>query len=305
MGKYHNKLDKKYFNKSIYMKKFVETFNIKLKDNPLQYELVYETYNTFIIINNTLFSLNYIPIDKKVNNMIDISSDYLDTYKNKIKKCYDSQCILLYESFENMLDELNEMKELHTTKKSRYNLKSFEETFENFMNILDNLNFDKLVDSKDMPFVKQPNDKLPKKVNLKLMNNTQSHITTMYDITKQDELNKEYIEKYSKIKFDLEQEQDQQYFIFDTLNRIKDINNAIVDYYTIDKDTTVIDIFNSSLQDYIPSIDISKIKDIEFVNVFNQLEKVCVFINNKDIDKAFEIIKDLIDRYKNLYERMS
>ena len=35
------------------MKKFVETFNIKLKDNPLQYELVYETYNTFIIINNT------------------------------------------------------------------------------------------------------------------------------------------------------------------------------------------------------------------------------------------------------------
>lgn len=305
MGKYHNKLDKKYFNKSIYMKKFVETFNIKLKDNPLQYELVYETYNTFIIINNTLFSLNYIPIDKKVNNMIDISSDYLDTYKNKIKKCYDSQCILLYESFENMLDELNEMKELHTTKKSRYNLKSFEETFENFMNILDNLNFDKLVDSKDMPFVKQPNDKLPKKVNLKLMNNTQSHITTMYDITKQDELNKEYIEKYSKIKFDLEQEQDQQYFIFDTLNRIKDINNAIVDYYTIDKDTTVIDIFNSSLQDYIPSIDISKIKDIEFVNVFNQLEKICVFINNKDIDKAFEIIKDLIDRYKNLYERMS
>lgn len=305
MGKYHNKLDKKYFNKSIYMKKFVETFNIKLKDNPLQYELVYETYNTFIIINNTLFSLNYIPIDKKVNNMIDISSDYLDTYKNKIKKCYDSQCILLYESFENMLDELNEMKKLHTTKKSRYNLKSFEETFENFMNILDNLNFDKLVDSKDMPFVKQPNDKLPKKVNLKLMNNTQSHITTMYDITKQDELNKEYIEKYSKIKFDLEQEQDQQYFIFDTLNRIKDINNAIVDYYTIDKDTTVIDIFNSSLQDYIPSIDISKIKDIEFVNVFNQLEKICVFINNKDIDKAFEIIKDLIDRYKNLYERMS
>lgn len=305
MGKYHNKLDKKYFNKSIYMKKFVETFNIKLKDNPLQYELVYETYNTFIILNNTFFSLNYIPIEKKVNNMIDTLYKYLSKYKNKIKKCYDSQCILLYESFENMLDELNEMKELHTTKKSRYNLKSFEETFENFMNILDNLNFDKLVDSKDMPFVKQPNDKLPKKVNLKLMNNTQSHITTMYDITKQDELNKEYIENYSKIKFDLEQEQDQQYFIFDTLNRIKDINNAIVDYYTIDKDTTVIDIFNSSLQDYIPSIDISKIKDIEFVNVFNQLEKVCVFISNKDIDKAFEIIKDLIDRYKNLYERMS
>lgn len=305
MGKYHNKLDKKYFNKSIYIKKFESAFGVKIKDYSLQYELIFETYNTYIGVNNILFSMNYIPINQKVDSLIHLISSYLNKYKNKIKKCYDSECILIYESLENTLDELNEMKELYTTKKSRYNLKSFEETFENFMNILDNLNFDKLVDSKDMPFVKQPNDKLPKKVNLKLMNNTQSHITTMYDITKQDELNKEYIEKYSKIKFDLEQEQDQQYFIFDTLNRIKDINNAVVDYYTIDKDTTVIDIFNSSLQDYIPSIDISKIKDIEFVNVFNQLEKVCVFINNKDIDKAFEIIKDLIDRYKNLYERMS
>ena len=28
MGKYHNKLDKKYFDKSIYMKKFESTFGI-------------------------------------------------------------------------------------------------------------------------------------------------------------------------------------------------------------------------------------------------------------------------------------
>ena len=62
MGKYHNKLDKKYFDKSIYMKKFESAFNIKIKDYPLQYELVFETYNTFIAFNNILFSLNYIPL---------------------------------------------------------------------------------------------------------------------------------------------------------------------------------------------------------------------------------------------------
>ena len=45
MGKYHNKLDKKYFNKSIYIKRFESAFNIKIKDYPLQYELVFETYN--------------------------------------------------------------------------------------------------------------------------------------------------------------------------------------------------------------------------------------------------------------------
>ena len=43
MGAYHNKLDKKYFNKSIYAKKFEETFNIKLKDYPLQYEIMLDT----------------------------------------------------------------------------------------------------------------------------------------------------------------------------------------------------------------------------------------------------------------------
>ena len=34
MGHYHNKLDKKYFNKSVYVKKFEEVFNIKIKRLP-------------------------------------------------------------------------------------------------------------------------------------------------------------------------------------------------------------------------------------------------------------------------------
>ena len=32
MGHYHNKLDKKYFNKSIYMRKFESAFNIRIKN---------------------------------------------------------------------------------------------------------------------------------------------------------------------------------------------------------------------------------------------------------------------------------
>ena len=121
MGKYHNKLDKKYFNKSIYIKKFESAFDIKIKDYPLQYELVFETYNTYIGINNVLFSMNYIPINQKVDNLIHLISSYLNKYKNKIKKCYDSECILVYESLENTLDELNEMKELYAAKKIKYN----------------------------------------------------------------------------------------------------------------------------------------------------------------------------------------
>ena len=198
MGKYHNKLDKKYFNKSIYMKKFESAFDIKIKDYPLQYDLIIETYNTYISLNNILFSLNYIPINQKVDNIMHLINTYLNKYKNKIKKCYDSECILIYESFENTLDELNEMKELYITKKIKYNLKSFKKNTEYFMNILDNLNFDKLVDSKDMPYIKKPNDKLPKKVNLKIIDNLNIKSSTLFDEEKQKELNDLFIQDYKK-----------------------------------------------------------------------------------------------------------
>lgn len=305
MGKYHNKLDKKYFNKSVYINKFEKAFNIKIKDYPLQYELVFETFNTFIMINNTLFSLNYIPIDKKVDNMISILEDYLSKYKNKIKKCYDSECILLYESFENILDELNEMKQLHIDKKARYNLKIFENDFEYIMNLLDVVNFDKLIDSKDLVYSKKPNDKLPKKVNLKIMSDIEIHTTTIFDIHRQEILNNNFISNYSKIKYNLNEDKEQQDFIFDTLTRIKDINNAFVDYYIYDKDRTVLDIYNSYLKDYVNNVDINSIKDIEFENVFNRLKQVNKLIELEDMEKAFNVIKELVEQYKDLYERMS
>ena len=90
MGCYHNKLDKKYFHKSVYIKKWEETFNVKIKDYPLQYELVFETYNTLIQLNNILFSKNYIAKYLKVDKILNLLEDYLKKYKNKIKKSFDS-----------------------------------------------------------------------------------------------------------------------------------------------------------------------------------------------------------------------
>ena len=112
MGKYHNKLDKKYFDKSVYVKKWEETFGLKVKDKPIQYDILFDTYNTFIIVNNILFSLNYVDAKTKANNLIQTLTGYLTKYKNKINKSYDSNCILIYESFEGILDEIKEMKEL-------------------------------------------------------------------------------------------------------------------------------------------------------------------------------------------------
>ena len=300
MGKYHNKLDKKYFNKSIYIKKFESAFNIKIKDYPLQYELIFETYNTYISLNNILFSLNYIPINQKVDNIMRLINAYLNKYKNKIKKCYDSECILIYESLENTLDELNEMKELYTTKKTKYNLKSLEKDTEYFMNILDNLNFDKLVDSKDMPYIKKPNDKLPKKVNLKIINNLDLKSSTLFDRDKQEQLNNDFIISYEKrTGINLNEDTEQRYFIFDILNRIKDLNNSMVDYY-IYNDKCLVNLFNYFLKEFLNQ-DISFVKDITYINVFNKLKDISNLIDNDNIDLAFSNIKELIEQFKDLY----
>lgn len=304
MGNYHNKLDKKYFNKSIYMKKFENAFNIKIKDYPLQYELVFETFNTYIGVNNILFSMNYIPINQKVDNLIHLINAYINKYKNKINKCYDSECILIYEGLENILDELNEMKELYTTKKTKYNLKSLEKDTEYFMNILDNLNFDKLVDSKDMPYNKKPNDKLPKKVNLKLLNDLDVHENTIFDIDKQKELNNIFIQEYMKrTGINLNEDIEQRYFIFDILNRIKDLNNSIIDYY-IYNDKCLVNLFNYDLKEFLKQ-DITFVKDIIYINVFNKLKDISNLIDNNNIDLAYSNIKELIEQFKDLYERNS
>ena len=304
MGKYHNKLDKKYFNKSIYIKKFESAFNIEIKDYPLQYELVFETYNTYIGVNNILFSLNYIPINQKVDNLIQLISSYLNKYKNKIKKNYDSECITIYDSLENTLDELNEMKELYITKKTKYNLKSFEKNTEYFMNILDSLNFDKLVDSKDMPYIKKPNDKLPKKVNLKIIDNLDIKSSTLFDDDKQKELNDLFIQEYEKrTGINLNEDTEQRYFIFDILNRIKDLNNSMVDYY-IYIDKSLVNLFNYYLKEFLNQ-DITYVKDITYVNVFNKLKDISNLIDNNNIDLAYSNIKELIEQFKDLYERNS
>lgn len=307
MGKYHNKLDKKYFDKSIYMKKFESAFNINSKDEKykLQYELVFETYNTFISFNNLLFTLNYMPLKDKVKNSFNLLNTYVDKYKNKIKKCYDSNCIMLYDNMEIMKNELEEiLKDLQTKRINKPNLKPFENAIEEYMNILINLHFDKLVDSKDLPYEKKANDKLPKKVNLKIINDLDIKISVLFDEEKQKELNNKFINDYFKITgIDLNEEKEQRDFVFDTLNRIKDINNAIVDYY-IYKDKAVLNIINYYLIDYLKQ-DISFVKDITYINVFNKLKDISKNISDDDIDLSFEKIKDLINQFKSLYERMS
>ena len=299
MGHYHNKLDKKYFNKSIYIKKFESVFNIKIKDYPLQYELVYETYNTFISLNNILFSLNYVPLTNKIDNINHLLNSYLNKYKNKIKKCYDSNCILMYESFENIVDEIDDCK----IRNIKYNLKSLEKDIEIYMSILDKVDFDKLVDSKDMPYNKKPNDKLPKKVNLKLLNDLDIRENTIFDIDKQKELNNKFIQDYMKrTGINLNEDIEQRYFIFDILNRIKDLNNSIVDYY-IYNDKCLVNLFNYYLKEFLKQ-DISFIKDITFINLFNKLKDISNLIDN-NIDLAYSNIKELVEQFKDLYERNS
>lgn len=305
MGAYHNKLDKKYFNKSIYMKKFESAFDIRLKDYPLQYEIALDTFNAFFSFNNILFSSNYIPTSQKVDNIIHTLRSYINKYQNKHKKSFDKNCIMLYEKLEDMLDEMEEIKQLNITKGMKINLKPFEISVEQYMGILDAVHFDNLVDSKVMPYEKKANDKLPKKVNLKIIDNLDIKTSTIFNYEKQKELNNAFVSDYlKKTGIDLSKEKDQRYFIFDTLNRIKDLNNAIVDY-KIYKDKAVLNLLNYYLSNDYLKQDISFVKDITFINLFNKLKIVSQEISNDNIDMALTLLKELLDQFKDLYERNS
>lgn len=305
MGAYHNKLDKKYFNKSIYMKKFESAFDIRLKDYPLQYEIALDTFNAFISFNNILFSSNYVPTSQKVDNIIHTLRSYINKYQNKYKKSFDKNCIMLYEKLEDMLDEIEEIKQLNITKGMKINLKPFEISVEQYMGILDAVHFDNLVDSKVMPYEKKANDKLPKKVNLKIIDNLDIKTSTIFNYEKQKELNNAFVSDYlKKTGIDLSKEKDQRYFIFDTLNRIKDLNNAIVDY-KIYKDKADLNLLNYYLSNDYLKQDISFVKDITFINLFNKLKIVSQEISNDNIDMALTRLKELLDQFKDLYERNS
>ena len=212
---------------------------------------------------------------------------------------------MLYDNLESMLNGLEEMKELSTTKGTKINLKPFEIGVEQYMNVLDAVHFDKLVDSKVMPYEKKANDKLPKKVNLKIIDDLDLKTSTLFNDEKQKDLNNDFISDYLKrTGIDLNKEKDQRYFIFDTLNRIKDLNNAIVDYQ-IYKDKAVLNIFNYCLSNDYLKQDISFVKDITYINVFNKLKAISQAISDDSIDIALTQLKDLIEQFKALYERNS
>ena len=47
------------------------------------------------------------------------------------------------------------------------------------------------------------------------------------------------------------------------------------------------------------------IKDITYINVFNKLKDISNLIDNDNIDLAYSSIKELIEQFKELYERNS
>ena len=156
-----------------------------------------------------------------------------------------------------------------------------------------------------MPYEKKANDKLPKKVNLKIIDNLDIKTSTIFNYEKQKELNNAFVSDYlKKTGIDLSKEKDQRYFIFDTLNRIKDLNNAIVDY-KIYKDKADLNLLNYYLSNDYLKQDISFVKDITFINLFNKLKIVSQEISNDNIDMALTRLKELLDQFKDLYERNS
>jgi len=114
---YINVPDKKYFHKTRYAKMFYDVFDVELKPNTEQFELIYSTFRTLIKIYKGL--IKYKQNKKEQYNYIkDILENYLTDKKSKINKCWDKLCIELYYEFEKWYDELLEMEKIN-----KYNFK--------------------------------------------------------------------------------------------------------------------------------------------------------------------------------------
>ena len=109
---------------------------------------------------------------------------------------------------------------------------------------------------------------------------------------------------YKRTGIDLNKEPEQFYFVYDTLNRVKDLNNAIINYHVY-KDKAVLNIFNSFLSEAYLTQDISIVKDITYINVFNRLKGISQNISDDNIDIAYKELKDIIEQFKEYYERNS
>lgn len=310
MGQYHYKLDKKYFKNSIYIKKFEEVFGIKIKDFPLQYELIYETYSTLIFANNTFFAKGYMKTTDRIKKVISNTNAYLDKYKNKIRKCYDSSCIDIYDELEIIVDELKEIlvtyeNSIKTNDTLKIKCKPILEKLEQFDYILRMTNFDCLLDNKKMPYKKMPNDKLPRKVNCKLIDGMEYRQNIMFDNQKQIDFNNKFIEKYyNRTKIDLHKDTKQREFIFTLHCIVKDINNAIVDYY-IDNDITPLALFLDFLTQSFFAQDIGFVEDVEYRTLFEKLQEIFDVLWKKQIDIGYAKIKEIMNDYADLYEFMS
>ena len=300
MGSYHNKLDKKYFNKSVYIKKFEEVFSCRIKDYPIQYEIILDTFNTLISFNNILFSTNYMKTSDRIDNSIHLISSYLNKYKNKINKCYDLNCINIYQDFESDLEELKEMKKPNV----KVNLNSIKSNMEFYMSGLDILSFDLLYDNKELVYQKLPNDKLPKKINCKIIANLDTTKSLLFSSDEQKKYNDIFInDYYNKTNIDLNNDVKSMNMIFELHTFIKDVNNAIVDKL-INNDHSVfkihLDVFNSFVKN-----DYTYLKDIYYQNLFNKIKDIIIMLNEEKIDLAYQNIKVIIEQYKNIYERIS
>jgi len=300
MGSYHNKLDRKYFNKSVYVKKFEEVFNVKIKDYPKQYEMLLDTFNTLISFNNILFTKNYIKKSDMLNNSIYLLTSYLNKYKNKINKCYDLNCISIYEGIEEYLDELKEMQSSNIN----INFEGIKKDITKYVHALDILNFDEIYDSKKLPYAKQPNDKLPKKIACKLVNNLEKIKSPIWSHDELLKYNDSFIKYYfDKTGIDLNKDKKTKDLIFDIHINICNINNAIIDKKMFNDDgvfhfyMTTFDVFCSQ--------DIEFLKDIYYKNLYKRVKAIIKLLEDNNVDLAYKNILEIINQYSYLYERIS
>lgn len=103
--------DKKYFKKTYYADIFKQKFGVALENDKVQFATTFYTYHTLIKASNYLnnYQKNKKELFKKLKTLFE---KYFKEIRGKIKKCYDSDCIEIFDQIELWYEELIEMEEL-------------------------------------------------------------------------------------------------------------------------------------------------------------------------------------------------
>ena len=135
LTRHHDLINHDYFNMIHYVRDLEHALNRKLTDE--EKDIIENTFKTFLKINNEWSNYSNNNEDSFYNNKKELET-YLKKYDRTINKCVDLFCVNLYKTFEEWLDEMEDIESRDLDKKCN----GIKSSITEILNKLEDVEFD-------------------------------------------------------------------------------------------------------------------------------------------------------------------